>query len=35
VDGRIIGRGKPGPITQKLERKYRALTQVSGEPIHG
>jgi len=35
VDGRIIGRGKPGPITQKLERKYRALTQVSGEPIQG
>jgi branched-chain amino acid aminotransferase len=35
VDGRIIGRGKPGPITQKLERKYRALTQVSGEPIYG
>jgi len=35
VDGRIIGRGKPGPITQRLERKYRALTQVSGEPIHG
>jgi branched-chain amino acid aminotransferase len=35
VDGRIIGRGKPGPITQKLERKYHALTQVSGEPIYG
>jgi branched-chain amino acid aminotransferase len=35
VDGRMIGRGKPGPITQKLERKYRALTQVSGEPIYG
>jgi branched-chain amino acid aminotransferase len=35
VDGRMIGRGKPGPVTQKLERKYRALTQVSGEPIYG
>ena len=35
VDGRIIGRGKPGRITQRLERKYHALTQVSGEPIYG
>ncbi len=34
VDGRTIGSGKPGPFTQKLERKYRALTQVSGEPIY-
>ena len=33
VDGRVIGSGKPGPLTQKLVRRYRALTQVSGEPI--
>jgi branched-chain amino acid aminotransferase len=33
VDGRLIGAGQPGPITRRLEAKYRALTQVSGEPI--
>ncbi|HEY9174857.1 MAG TPA: branched-chain-amino-acid transaminase [Verrucomicrobiae bacterium] len=33
VDGRVIGSGKPGPLTQKLVRRYHALTQVSGEPI--
>ena len=34
VDGRVIGNGKPGPITQKLVAQYRALTKVSGEPIY-
>jgi branched-chain amino acid aminotransferase len=33
VDGRVIGTGKPGPLTRLLEEKYHALTQVSGEPI--
>jgi branched-chain amino acid aminotransferase len=33
VDGRVIGTGKPGPITRSLVKKYHALTQVSGEPI--
>ncbi|MGA2750608.1 MAG: branched-chain-amino-acid transaminase [Verrucomicrobiota bacterium] len=33
IDGRIIGSGKPGPVTAKLVGQYRALTQVSGEPI--
>src|SRR6187402_2595315 len=33
VDGRVIGKGKPGPITRSLVKKYHALTQVSGEPI--
>ena len=33
IDGRIIGRGKPGPMTEKLVAQYRQLTQVSGEPI--
>lgn len=33
IDGRTIGTGKPGPITKSLMEKYRALTQVSGEPI--
>jgi branched-chain amino acid aminotransferase len=33
VDGRVVGTGKPGPVTLKLIKEYRALTQVSGEPI--
>jgi branched-chain amino acid aminotransferase len=33
IDGRVIGKGKPGPITRGLVRKYHALTAVSGEPI--
>jgi branched-chain amino acid aminotransferase len=33
VDGRVIGTGKPGEITRRLERDYQALTKVSGEPI--
>jgi branched-chain amino acid aminotransferase len=33
IDGRVIGRGKPGPITKRLVKTYHALTQVSGEPI--
>lgn len=34
IDGRVIGNGKPGAITQKLVAQYRALTKVSGEPIY-
>ncbi|HXJ60678.1 MAG TPA: branched-chain-amino-acid transaminase [Verrucomicrobiae bacterium] len=33
IDGRVIGTGKPGPITRSLVQRYHALTQVSGEPI--
>jgi branched-chain amino acid aminotransferase len=33
IDGRVIGSGKPGPITRTLVKKYRTLTQASGEPI--
>ncbi len=33
IDGRVIGNGKPGPITKSLVKKYHALTEVSGEPI--
>jgi branched-chain amino acid aminotransferase len=33
IDGRIIGSGKPGPVTEKLVGQYHQLTQVSGEPI--
>jgi branched-chain amino acid aminotransferase len=34
IDGRVIGSGKPGPITQQLVKEYHALTQVAGEPIY-
>ncbi len=34
IDGRLIGTGKPGPVTQALVSKYRALTKASGEPIY-
>jgi branched-chain amino acid aminotransferase len=33
IDGRTIGRGRPGPVTRELEEKYHALTKISGEPI--
>ena len=33
IDGRVIGTGKPGPVTKSLVQRYRALTQVSGESI--
>jgi branched-chain amino acid aminotransferase len=34
IDGRVIGTGKPGPITHKLVTEYHALTKNSGEPIY-
>lgn len=34
VDGRVIGTGKPGPITTDLVTRYHSLTKVSGEPIY-
>lgn len=34
IDGRVIGTGKPGPLTRKLVEDYHALTKVSGEPIY-
>jgi branched-chain amino acid aminotransferase len=34
VDGRVIGSGKPGPLTRQLVAAYRGLTKVSGEPIY-
>lgn len=33
IDGRVIGSGKPGPVTRSLVQKYHALTQTTGEPI--
>jgi branched-chain amino acid aminotransferase len=34
IDGRVIGTGKPGPVTQKLVAQYHSLTKESGEPIY-
>lgn len=34
VDGRVIGAGKPGPVTKRLVSDYRVLTKSSGEPIY-
>jgi branched-chain amino acid aminotransferase len=34
IDGRVIGDGKPGPVTRRLVSRYHALTKVSGEPIY-
>lgn len=33
IDGRVIGTGKPGPITRGLIEKYHELTKRVGEPI--
>jgi branched-chain amino acid aminotransferase len=33
IDGRVIGNGKPGPVTKRLVQNYHAMTQASGEPI--
>ena len=30
VDGRVIGRGTPGPITRKLRQAFRRLTLTEG-----
>lgn len=33
IDGRVIGTGRPGPVTQELERRYRQLAETTGTPI--
>jgi branched-chain amino acid aminotransferase len=34
VDGRVIGGGKPGPVTKELMAAFRELTQTTGAPIY-
>ncbi|GIX05935.1 MAG: hypothetical protein KatS3mg115_0338 [Candidatus Poribacteria bacterium] len=34
VDGRKIGSGKPGPVTQQLTEAFHRLTQVTGTPVY-
>ena len=33
IDGRVIGNGRPGPVTGQLITQYRQLTKASGQPI--
>ena len=33
IDGRVIGKGRPGPMTKKFIAAYRALTNNEGEAI--
>jgi branched-chain amino acid aminotransferase len=33
MDRRIIGTGKPGPVTRELARHFHAFAQISGTPI--
>jgi branched-chain amino acid aminotransferase len=35
IDGRVIGKGRPGPTTARLIKRYQELTQSTGEPIKG
>ena len=30
IDGRVIGSGKPGPVTRELQRAFRQLTKTAG-----
>jgi len=34
IDGRVIGTGTPGPVTENLITRYHALTKASGQPIY-
>ncbi len=35
IDGRVIGNGKPGPITRQMMAAFRTATQKEGTPIEG
>jgi branched-chain amino acid aminotransferase len=34
LDSRVIGDGKPGPITNRIIARFRELTQSTGTPIY-
>jgi branched-chain amino acid aminotransferase len=34
LDGRVIGDGKSGPVTQRVIARFRELTQSTGTPIY-
>ena len=33
IDGRVIGDGRPGPVTAAIAAAYRELTDADGEPL--
>jgi len=33
IDQRVIGSGRPGPVTKKVVKAYKELTKISGERI--
>ncbi len=35
LDSRLIGDGKPGPVTNRIIARFRELTQSTGTPIYG
>jgi branched-chain amino acid aminotransferase len=35
ADGRVVGTGKPGPISTRLIARFRQLTRETGTPIYG
>ena len=35
IDGRVIGSGRPGPITRQLMAAFKTVTENEGYPIHG
>lgn len=35
IDGRVIGSGATGPVTLRISKLYRKLTETEGEPIPG
>jgi branched-chain amino acid aminotransferase len=34
IDGRVIGTGKPGPVTRQLMAAFRTVTEKEGNPIY-
>ncbi|HOX35605.1 MAG TPA: branched-chain-amino-acid transaminase [Methanoregulaceae archaeon] len=34
IDGRVIGNGRPGPVTRQLMAAFRVVTEKEGYPIH-
>jgi branched-chain amino acid aminotransferase len=34
ADGRVIGSGKPGPITTRMIGRFREITRETGMPIY-
>lgn len=35
IDGRDIGNGQPGPLTERMMARFKQKTQMEGEPVEG